>query len=225
MLGLSPDRAYDLLEVGTGSGYISHHFATQAKARFAVQSVDVADTRVVTEGFDFTQVESTTLPFPDARFDVVVTNHVIEHVGDAAAQAHHLREIRRVLRPDGMAYLAVPNRWMLVEPHYGLAFLSWLPRAWRSPWLRLWKKGEVYDCEPLQLGEVEQLAASAGFEARNVSTKAFRVLISVEGSRGLLVRLVSALPDAFIHSLRRVIPTHVYMLIPANAPGSSRDGL
>ena len=35
----------------------------------------------------------------------------------------HLREIRRVLRRDGLAYLAVPNRWALVEPHYRLALL------------------------------------------------------------------------------------------------------
>ena len=55
------------------------------------------------------------LPFDDARFDVVISNHVIEHVGDEAAQHAHLREIRRVMKADGSAYLAVPNRWMLTE--------------------------------------------------------------------------------------------------------------
>ncbi len=27
------------------------------------------------------------------------------------------------MRDDATAYLAVPNRWMLVEPHFKLAFL------------------------------------------------------------------------------------------------------
>jgi SAM-dependent methyltransferase len=45
------------------------------------------------------------LPFPDADFDVVIANHVLEHVPDDAAA---LAEIRRVLRPGGWAMLAVP---------------------------------------------------------------------------------------------------------------------
>ncbi|MGA7437403.1 MAG: class I SAM-dependent methyltransferase [Luteibacter sp.] len=221
LLGLDADGTYDMLEVGTGSGYIAHHFATQAQATYNVHSVDVADTRAVTDGYSFQKVASTTLPFPDRSFDVVVTNHVIEHVGDLKAQAHHLAEIQRILRPTGRVYLAVPNRWMLVEPHYGLAFLSWLPRACRSKWLRFWNKGDYYDCEPLQLGEVERLARDAGFLPRNVSTEAFRVLLSVEGKRGLLIRLVSAMPDGFIRAMRRIIPTHVYILTPVVTPRAS----
>ena len=66
---------------------------------------------------------------------------MIEHVGDESAQLHHLAELRRVLSKAGIGYLAVPNRWMVVEPHYRIAFLSWLPRGWRSPYLRLLGKG------------------------------------------------------------------------------------
>src|SRR3546814_9833619 len=67
------------------------------------------------------------LPFADDSFDVVLSNHVIEHVGEQPEQLAHLSELRRVLTPGGIGYLAVPNRWMLVEPHYRLAFLSWWP--------------------------------------------------------------------------------------------------
>ncbi len=45
------------------------------------------------------------LPFPDASFDVVFCSHGLEHV-NAAGRA--LREIRRVLAPDGFALLPVP---------------------------------------------------------------------------------------------------------------------
>ena len=107
-----------LLEIGTGSGGIAHYFATHPSLRCEVDAVDVVDNRLTTGDYRFQQVEGVALPFADGRFDVVISNHVIEHVGDASAQAQHLREIRRVMHPDGVGYLAVPNRWMLTEPHY-----------------------------------------------------------------------------------------------------------
>jgi SAM-dependent methyltransferase len=45
------------------------------------------------------------LPYPDSSFDVVMCNHVLEHVDD---DRRALREIRRVLRPRGTAILMSP---------------------------------------------------------------------------------------------------------------------
>lgn len=202
-----------LLEIGTGSGGIAHYFATQTSGRFSVEAVDVTDTRQVNDGYGFQLVTSTALPFESASFDVVLTNHVIEHVGDRAAQLAHLVEVARVLKPSGVAYLAVPNRWMLVEPHYKLAFLSWLPHGWRSGYLRLARKGRFYDCEPLQLHEVESVAQEAGLVARNRSVDAFRLVIAIEGDKGWLARCVAALSDATLARLAPVIPTHIYTLV------------
>jgi len=201
-----------LLEIGTGSGGIAHYFATQTFGRFAVEAVDITDSRQVRDGYGFQLVTSTTLPFESASFDVVLTNHVIEHVGDRAAQLAHLVEVGRVLKPDGVAYLAVPNRWMLVEPHYKLAFLSWLPHGWRSAYLRLARKGSFYDCEPLQLHEVESLAREAGLTAHNRSIDAFRLVIAIEGDKGWLARRVAALSDTALGRLVPVIPTHIYTM-------------
>ncbi|MDR0358857.1 MAG: methyltransferase domain-containing protein [bacterium] len=54
------------------------------------------------------------LPFPDARFDLVLSNEVIEHVQDDRAA---VREMVRVLRPGGRAVIFCPNRWYPVEQH------------------------------------------------------------------------------------------------------------
>jgi SAM-dependent methyltransferase len=51
------------------------------------------------------RLDLTSLPYPDADFDVVIANHVLEHVAD---ESRALAEIRRVLRPGGWAMLAVP---------------------------------------------------------------------------------------------------------------------
>ena len=136
-----------LLEIGTGSGFMAQYFAGQVGPKGHL--THVVDQRQVTDGFNFHVVPDTTLPFDDASYDVVITNHVIEHVGHHSAKLHHLSEIKRVLKPDGIVYLAVPNRWRLIEPHYRLAFLSWLARPLRTPYLRIMRKGTHYDCEPL----------------------------------------------------------------------------
>ena len=112
------------LEVGTGSGGIAHYFATHPTLQCQVFAVDVIDQRLLRDGYAFHQVEGISLPFDDGQFDVVITNHVLEHVGSLDDQRHHLYEIYRVMKPRGVGYLAVPNRWMLVEPHYRLPFLS-----------------------------------------------------------------------------------------------------
>ena len=49
--------------------------------------------------------DATALPYPDARFDLVIANHILEHIEDDWGA---LAEIRRVLRPGGSAILQVP---------------------------------------------------------------------------------------------------------------------
>lgn len=219
--GLKIERLLDLanrpqpirmLEVGTGSGGIAHYFGTHPQLRCEVDAVDVHDSRLVTEGYRYHQVRGTRLPFADESFDAVLSNHVIEHVGDDRAQREHLAELHRVLRPDGVGYLAVPNRWMLVEPHYKLAFLSWLPHAWRTPYLRIMRKGTIYDCEPLQMPQLEGLLGTAGFQYENACIEALRMTFDIERPDSLGCRILDVTPDALLVPWRRVIPTLIYRI-------------
>ena len=206
-----------LLEIGTGSGGIAHYFASHPTLRCRVTAVDVVDQRLVRDGYDFRLVHDTALPFADAGFDVVLSNHVIEHVGGRAAQLAHLREIRRVMAPGAVGYLAVPNRWMLVEPHYRLAFLSWLPRPLRTPYLRLLRRGGRYDCEPLTLPRLDALLAEAGFAWRHLEVEALRATLDIEGAHGAGARLARRLPDTLIAGMRRMIPTLICRIGPQDS--------
>ncbi len=51
------------------------------------------------------RIDITAILYPDASFDVVICNHVLEHVSD---DRRAMREILRVLRPGGWAMLQVP---------------------------------------------------------------------------------------------------------------------
>jgi hypothetical protein len=69
------------------------------------------------------------LPFRDAAFDIVFSNSVIEHVGDAESQRRFAHEVMRV----GRAYwVQTPNRRFPVEQHLLTPFIHWLPRRWQQ---------------------------------------------------------------------------------------------
>lgn len=111
-----------VLDLGCGSGEIAAHLARFAR----VSCADARDQRTAGRELPFTTVDRT-LAYDGGHFDVVISNHVIEHVPDALT---HLREIRRVLRPGGVCYLATPNRWWPWEFHARLPVLHYLP--WRQ---------------------------------------------------------------------------------------------
>lgn len=219
LLGLpQSDDVVKLLEVGTGSGGIAHYFGNSGNPRFDVDSVDVSDTRQVHDGYRFIRVEDVHLPFPDAHFDIVISNHVIEHVGDLGAQRRHVAELRRVIKSSGVGYLAVPNRWQVVEPHYRLAFLSWLPEAWRTPYLRLRNRGIHYDCRPLTVPQIEVLLREAGFNFVQQHGCALRLTFEIERPNARVYRWVfRRVPDVVYAMLRRAFPTLIYTLKPVKS--------
>ena len=101
------------LDIGCGNGGISDWLA-EDNEHFAV---DVADLRKGDRVYDFALVSDERLPFDDQTFDLVLSNHVIEHVAD---QQLHLTEIRRTLKPSGCLYLATPNKSSpIMEGHVG----------------------------------------------------------------------------------------------------------
>jgi len=51
------------------------------------------------------RVDMLAIPYPDETFDLVIANHVLEHVTD---DARALEEVRRVLKPGGYAILQTP---------------------------------------------------------------------------------------------------------------------
>ena len=208
------DRCTDLLEVGTGSGVIAAYFGERIAPHGRVTAIDVRDQRVTDGPFQFHVVSGVAIPFEANGFDVVLTNHVIEHVGPPAAQLHHLREIHRVLRPGGVAYLAVPNRWQLYEGHFRLWFLSWLPPRLRDTYVRLAGRGRVYDCDPLSRRHLLDLVQQVqGFDVEDVTLRALRTTLLIERPGSLADRMVNGSRLHFwLRPLRPVLPTHILLL-------------
>lgn len=177
------------LDIGTGSGMIARRLGEFFRE---VVSVDVTDQRVEKEGYRFEKIEDERLPFADESFEVVISNQVIEHVWDAE---RHVAEMARVMTPSGIGYLATPNRFALIEPHYRLPFLSWLPARWAGVYLRL-ARGKQWDVRPFSFRGLRELLQSH-FVCHDVAPQvcADPVRYRLMGA-GWKARLVASLPSA-----------------------------
>jgi len=133
-------RARRALDLGCGSNLIARHLAERyPAARFVGVDREAAVVRH-RDGVVLGDLEA--LPFADGAFDVAIANHSYEHTPHPARL---FAEARRVVAPGGTIYCAAGNRWALIEPHYRLPFLSWLPRPLASTYVRLSGRGAGYE--------------------------------------------------------------------------------
>lgn len=95
-----------LLDVGTNMGFFLRHAANRWNAMGVEPSPSLSEIARKHFGLDVRTAFLETAGFPAASFDVVTLTDVFEHIAEPRAL---LREIRRVLRPDGVALVKVPN--------------------------------------------------------------------------------------------------------------------
>jgi len=141
LLSITVGPAYHVLDIGAGTGPLTVELA---RASVQVWGVDVglrwialARARAHDAGvpIDSCTAGLHALPFPDASFDFVLGESVLELVTD---HEQALCEVRRVLRPGAFLALATPNRWSPgPDPHLGLPLTSWLPQRAVSAVARL----------------------------------------------------------------------------------------
>jgi ubiquinone/menaquinone biosynthesis C-methylase UbiE len=134
-----------LLDVGCASGIITHHLSRHFRSTIGIDidddAIRYASGRFDRPGLAFFNTDCLQTGFGSSQFDVVVCAHVYEHVPDARRL---MAEILRVLRPGGVCYFAAGNRLSVMEPHYRLPFLSWLPPSAADTYLRVTRKGDSY---------------------------------------------------------------------------------
>jgi 2-polyprenyl-3-methyl-5-hydroxy-6-metoxy-1,4-benzoquinol methylase len=197
-----------ILDIGTGAGVIADALAAAAGSQGHVDSVDVVDVRVVRDSYAYHRIDTTALPFEDAAFDAIVSNHVIEHVGSRDRQQEHLGEIARTLRVGGVGYVAFPNRFGLVEPHFRLPLLGSFPKSVQDRYVRAVRGAPEYDCRLLTWTDFCELAATAGLLVEDCTIEAMRVVRETESPRAI-ARLVLGAPAGLLRPLRGLSPTYV----------------
>jgi len=152
----NPIRNKMILDIGTGSGEIASYLGKENH----VTSVDISDFRTNITGYNFS-LANESLPFKENSFDIIISNHVIEHVQD---QQLHINEIKRTLKSNGALYLATPNRLWPFEAHYRLYFLHYLPQRLFIKILKFFNKYKE-DIELVSLSKTQTLLGKNNWQS------------------------------------------------------------
>jgi SAM-dependent methyltransferase len=105
-------RDKDVLDCGSGTGYGSAYLAQQGARSvtgidYSREAVAFARKRYSDKLLRFLEMDAQQISLPDASFDFVFSSENLEHLPDPRA---NVSEIRRVLRPGGVALIATPNK-------------------------------------------------------------------------------------------------------------------
>jgi SAM-dependent methyltransferase len=118
------------------------------------------------------------LPFPDAQFDLVTANMVVEHIDEAVPV---LREIARVLRPNGRFVFHTPNFESPIVS--GMAKVPEWPKRFAVRLLQGRKDEDIFQTHYCfnTIGDIEKAAESVGVRITSldlVNTSAMTVMLS-----------------------------------------------
>lgn len=126
-------RGAKVLDLGCGRGELVAGLRAAGARAFGVE----VDSRFVDSGRILETLHRDDYPilstadgkgrslFPDGFFDLVVSDQVLEHVADLDNVAE---EIARVLAPGGQTVHMFPAHRRVVEVHYRMPFVHWLPK-------------------------------------------------------------------------------------------------
>jgi ubiquinone/menaquinone biosynthesis C-methylase UbiE len=176
-----------VLDVGCGTGEYVHRANELGFSACGVEPADAMRKVAIEKNRTSTILDgvATMLPFPDNTFDLVICIEVLRYL-HRTDNRQALREMHRVLKPDGMMFLTTVNKYALdgFYLHYGLRRLFHGKRV----------SAAVPHCEFTTPADIDKEIRAAGFSAavhRGVLFGPMRMLYKL--STGLASKLVPAL--------------------------------
>lgn len=101
------------------------------------------------------EADALSLPYADDSFDWAIAMATYHHIEDKEARPEALKELWRVLRPGGEAFITVWNKW---QPRFWLRTKNVLV-PWRSKDRTFYRYYHLFS-----YGELEELIRKAGFK-------------------------------------------------------------
>jgi len=200
------------LEIGASGGIITALLSNQMPNTMGLD-IDAAAIHLAAKNASKSNVnyivgDGLNLPFKDRSLDIIICNHVYEHVPNANKL---FSEIYRILKNDGFCYMSAGNKLVIFESHYFLPFLSWLPKPVAHRYLRLTGKGHYY---------YENLLSCVGLRKLlkdfNVIDYTLDIICDPKKFAAEEIfdqhPMVSKIPKSIIRILYCMIPTYIFIL-------------
>ncbi|MFA5134778.1 MAG: class I SAM-dependent methyltransferase [Patescibacteria group bacterium] len=195
------------VDIGGSAGFTAVELSKRAKEVYVVdideQALEYGKKHNCAKNIHYQVGDAMRLPFRNDSISVVICNQVYEHVPSSEIL---MREIYRILKENGICYFGAGNRFKVMEPHYHLPFLSWLPKSLANFYMKSVKKGEKYYENHLSYFNLKKIIAPF-----TVIDYTYRVLSEPE--RFFNTDVVKS------NSLLTKIPRRVYACLKPLSPG------
>ena len=208
-------RAGRLLDIGCGNGYLLEQIA---KLRPELELWGLEQAAALLQGTQSRQNgphyivagSAVHVPFASSSFDVVTLTEVLEHVKEPVVV---LRELTRLLKPEGRLLVTVPNMsayspfWQVAE-RFPIGPLKRILLPWEHPLRTFQPIDTAYEFE-----EIQQVIREARLTVERISAREFfpYLTTSIPVIRRLYARFAQKPAD---DALERVLPTKMaYRLV------------
>jgi len=131
-----PLKKARVLDIGCWEGRMSIPIAPKFKS---LHGVDIRRSPMF-KGKNVTFTKSSIFDYLKGcreKFDIIICSEVIEHIKDQRA---FLQKIRKCLADDGIVFLSTNNKYWWKEGHYGLPFLTYLPKFLQKKYIKLFNR-------------------------------------------------------------------------------------
>jgi SAM-dependent methyltransferase len=163
------------------------------------------------ENVEFVCGDGAALPLADQSIDIVICNQVYEHIVDPDGMS---REILRVLSPGGAAFFGLGNKYQVIEPHYRLPFLSWLPDRAADRYVGATGRADHYYERFRTRRQLVQMLRPLNLWDYTYTILADRDAFDADD---IVPRSLARAPRSFWRALQPIMPTFVWVGTPGTA--------
>ena len=202
-----------ILDVGCSNGVI-----TQFISRYGghVIGIDVDESAVQnakinnkdTKNLSFQVASGTNLPFKNTSFNIVVCNQVYSYTSNSEKM---MKEIYRVLKPDGFCLFTGDNLLRPIEPLYNFPFLRYIPKYFARYILKITGHKQIFTGNYKTYWDLIKLCNNFAIEDYTL-----KVLKQPEKFKYIKIikykRVVNVVPHFILKLLEPFLPSFIFIL-------------
>lgn len=200
------------LDLGGSAGYtakeMSHHFGRVYVIDIDKNALNYGIQHNSSPRIKYLYGDALNIPFKDDWFDIVVCNHVYEHVKDSGIL---INEIKRILKTGGICYFGAANKFWLIEPHHHLPFLSWLPKKIANIYIKTAQGRDQY-CENL-LSYVGLRRLLKTYDVFDYTTNIIKEPLKYHSTDTIKANsIISKIPTIILKIIEPMMPVYVFIV-------------